>query len=250
MGNLAPAGQRVPRVLYFIAGMVPTDEQKNDAARFGPNVGIRNALQVATLAMSPLEECDAVAGPDVPDRYAKVYPNVQGLDLGARLLRMSDFDREHGPVHGIDNESARAAKPPAFGQDHVVSQGAVRAHGAMTLAGGGFVAPLPGDPNNVQAAGSERAENAPEGAAGQGTQGAFNPQALPDKGVTLPGPAAATDQLSGAVAQGGGSDGFRAPEPVKDEDEDGPKSKRKRGETGSTGDTGPTGATGSTGAAA
>jgi hypothetical protein len=51
MANLAGVGNRVPRVLYFINGMTPTAEQVNDAARFGPNVGMRNATQVASLAM-------------------------------------------------------------------------------------------------------------------------------------------------------------------------------------------------------
>jgi hypothetical protein len=160
---------------------------------------------------------------------------------------MSDFDREHGPVHSVDNEAARAAKPPAFGQDHIVSQGAVRPHGAMTVSGGGFVAPLPGSPDNIQAAGSERAENAVEGASGEGTQGQrFNPQALPDRGVTLPGPSTDSGAVSGPVASGGGTDGFRAPEPVKADDSDdtdtGTTGRRKRASSGDTGSTGDTGA--------
>lgn len=241
MASFATTGaNRVPRVLYFISGMNPTDEQKNDAARFGPNVGIRNGLQVADLAMSPLEECDAVAG-DVPKRYADVYPNVSDLDLEGRLLRLSDLDRPHGPVHSVDNESARAAKPPAFGQDRIVSQGAVRPHGAMTQAGGGFVAPSPGNPDNVQAAGSERAENAPEGAAGDGKQGArFNPQALPDAGVTLP-KSGTTSEPTGIVAGGGGTAGFVAPEPASDAgatgaagDDTRKSSKKSSGATGAT----------------
>lgn len=242
MANLAGAGARIPRVLYFINGMNPTDEERNDAARFGPNVGMRNATQVASLAMSPLEECDAVAGPAVPDRYAKVFPNVNGLDLQDRLLRLSDFDREHGPVHGVDNESARSAKPPAFGQDTVVAQGAPRPHGAMTVSGGGFVAPLPSDPDHVRSFGSERAENAPEGMRPGTLDGTrFNPQKLPDTGVTLPGTGTDTRQVQGTVAEGGGSDGFRTPEPVEADDEDeadgegGTKSRKSRKAAGDTG---------------
>jgi hypothetical protein len=235
MANLDTMGARVPRVLYFINGMVPTDEQINDARRFGPNVGMRNALQVASLAMSPLEECDAVAG-EVPARYAKVYPNINGLDIGDRVLRMSDLDREHGPVHGVDNEAARAAKPPAFGQDRIASQGAPRPHGAMTLHDGGFVAPIPGDPDNVRSWGSERAENAAEGSQGEGKQGGrFNPQALPDTGVTLPGTGTDTRAVSGPVAEGGGQDGFRAPEPVEKEDDKAKSKTKAKSDTGSTG---------------
>lgn len=235
---MANNSYRVPRVLYFIEGMVPTDEQKADAARFGPNVGIRNALQVAELAMSPLEECDAVAG-KVPPRYANVYPDVSAIDTSDRMLRMSDLDRPHGPVHSVDNEAARAAKPPAFGQDRVTTQGAIRPHGAFTQSGGGFVAPSPGNPNNIQAMGSERAENAPEGSAGEGRQGArYNPQGLPDAGVTLPATGSDASTVAGAVAAGGGTGGFVAPEPVTGDTSNTSDSGKKSSKKASSGDTG------------
>lgn len=230
---------RVPRVLYFHRGMVPTPKQYEDGQRFAPNVGFRNADQVGATAHSPLEECDAVAG-DVPERYAAVYPNVSGVDTGSRLLRMSDLDRAHGPVNAVDNEAARAAKPPALNQDRVMSQGATRPAGAQTMHDGGFVAPVPGNPDNLHSFGSERAENGVEGPNREAAQGSrLNPQGLSDKGVTLP-TTGSTGPASGPVAEGGGQDGFRAPTPpAEDEVEEGPKSKAKA--KGSTGDTGATG---------
>ena len=214
MASLQTVGNRIPKLLYFIAGMVPTDREIEDASRFGVTVGMRNRTQVSDVAMSTLEECDAVAG-DVPARYAKTYPNVTNLDLGGRMLRMSDVDRMHGPVHSVDNEAARAAKPPSVGQNGQPGQGAPRPTGAMTLAGGGWVAPQPGNPDAVQAFGSERAENGPEATAGERKQGAeANPHKLSDAGADLPPENADRANLSGPVAEGGGQGGFKAPEPV------------------------------------
>lgn len=253
MASFATQGaNRVPRILFFIAGMVPTDEQKDDIARFGPNASFRNADQVGAIAMSPLEECDAVAGPAIPERYSNVYPNVSDVDFAGRLPRMSDLDRLHGPIHSQDNEAARAAKPPSFGADRIASQGAPRPAGAITLAGGGFVAPSPGNPDNVQAFGSERAENGPEGANREGAQGSrFNPQGLSDKGVSLVPQGGNTAAVSGPVSEGQGVGGFTAPKPAEADDTEGATGAtggkgKSKGATGSSGDTGSTGGSGAT----
>lgn len=240
---------RVPRVLFFINGVHPTDAEKEDAARFAPNVGIRNAQQVASLAMSPLEECDAVAGPAIPERYLKVYPNVNDFDTRARMLRMSDLDRRTDlGIHSEDNEAARAAKPPAVGGDVISAQGAQRPAGAFTaaLSGGGFVAPRPGDPDNILLSGSERAENAAEGARGAGTQAPReNPHRLPDAGVlqARSGDTGATGDVvtGGAVTTASVSAGFTPPKPVeteKPEGDDKPKGGKSKGSTGDSGGTG------------
>lgn len=245
---------RIPRILYFIEGMVPSQDDIDDISRFGPNAAFRNANLVAAVGMSSLEECDAVAG-KVPDRYAKVYPNVQGLDFAGRLPRMSDLDRAHGPVHSIDNEAARAARPPSITESRVAAQGADRPAGAVRYPEGGFVAPSPGNPDNLMNFGSERAENGPEGGNLEGIQGArLNPQGLSDAGVALP-PTGAAGEASreGAgdargvpsIAEGGGQGGFRAPEPVKPEGPSGAENVANL--DGDTGDTGNTGSTGSTG---
>lgn len=218
MGNTSPAQtgiksgpNRVPRVLFFTAGMVPTEDDYSDAEKFLPNMAFRNAAQVSAMPFSPLEECDAVAGSVIPERYLKVYPNVTDFE-GGRLLRLSDLDRPHGPVASPDNEAARAAKPPAQGETNILgSQGATRPAGATTQAGGGFVAPQPVGTANVAAFGSERAENARTGAV------PANPQGLPDGGVSLVSDANAPlrDVLSGLSAPVAPGGGFLPPEPAK-----------------------------------
>ncbi len=240
---------RLPLVLFFHAGMNPTDEDREKVAGIGARVGFRNAHQVSDVAFSPLEECDAVAGA-VPARYAKTYPNVDGVIAEGRLLRMSDYDRKHGPVTHVDNEAARAAKPPSMGQDRLTANGAPRPVGAITALDGGFVAPTPGNPDNLQAFGSERAENGTEGSNTEAQVSRTNPQGLPDVGVALPRTGTADTGAAGpVVAEGGGQDGFRAPTPADTEGDDAEGStgsrKRRGGSTGSTGSTGATGDSGS-----
>lgn len=219
MGNTSPASTglktgptRVPRVLFFTAGMVPSEDDYADAAKFHPNVAFRNAAQVSAMPMSPLEECDAVAGGHIPERYRKVYPDVSDFE-GGRLLRLSDLDRPHGPVSAVDNEAARGAKPLSVtDQNRLGAQGAERPTGAFTQAGGGYVAPQPVGTGNVAAFGSERAENAPTGAV------PANPQGLPDGGVTLIPERNEAERLSGVQAPAVQGGGFKAPEPVKPEE--------------------------------
>lgn len=75
MGNLS---QRY-RVLYFISDCVPTDEERADAVKYGPNCVFRNAVFADTQTT---EECDAVAG-KVPASYLckpKAVPWAEWLD--------------------------------------------------------------------------------------------------------------------------------------------------------------------------
>ena len=60
-------------VLFFVRGMVPTQEQRDEANTYGPNCSFRNLLYVSDEAT--LEECVAVAG-EVPARYAAAYPQA------------------------------------------------------------------------------------------------------------------------------------------------------------------------------
>lgn len=236
---------RIPFVLFFHRGMNPTDEHMAAASAIGARIGYRNADQVGATAMSALEECDGVAG-DVPDRYAAAFPSAQTAIDEGRLLRISDLDRRHGPVNSIDNELARSARPPAIGVDRLAATAATRPVGAITAVDGGFVAPVPGNPDNLLGFGSERAENGLEGANREGEVSHRNPQGLADTGVVLPRTGSDTGAVTGPVAEGGGQDGFRAPTPAPaaDEGDTGPKGRKARG-----GDTGSTGGTGSTGAA-
>lgn len=227
---------RIPRVLFFTAAMVPTTEEYEAAAKFAPNVGIRNGQLVADMPMSPLEECDAVAG-TVPARYAKTYPDVSSFDPTESGLRMSDLDRFSGKVTDTDNEAKRAAKPPAVGQSVEMSQGAPRPAGAITQAGGGFIAPRPASPDNLPQFGSERAENAPAGTVAASLPALANPHGLPDAGATLLREGQSEDATSAAgplVAPVTGTAGFTAPEPA--EALEAPKGRKKAGKAGEGGE--------------
>lgn len=72
---MAQSLTRVPRILFFIKGTVPTLEQQLEAEDLVPaRVAFRNANLVAPEGS--LEICDGVTG-DVPDRYKKAYPNAK-----------------------------------------------------------------------------------------------------------------------------------------------------------------------------
>lgn len=205
---------RIPNVLFFTAGMVPTDAELDEIAKYRPNVRIRNATMVAALPFDSLESCDAVAGA-VPDRYAKVYPDVSGFDASKAMLRMSDLDRFTGKVTDVDNEAARGARPPSVGADQVMAQDAPRPAGAITQAGGGFVAPQPSNPDALQPFGRERSVNGPAGGI-TGPAAVMNPHNLPETGaVAIP---AGTDaQLSAAAPESltDTTGGFTSPTPAE-----------------------------------
>lgn len=62
------------KVLYFINGMAPTLKQRDEVLQFGPHVAFRNAQHIDVDGC--LEQCDAVAGPMIPARYAAAYPQA------------------------------------------------------------------------------------------------------------------------------------------------------------------------------
>lgn len=60
-----------PRILFFIAGATPTDDEFEAAQKYLPNMAFRNAAFVPPDAtVGSLEQCDGVAGL-VPEIYAK-----------------------------------------------------------------------------------------------------------------------------------------------------------------------------------
>lgn len=63
-----------PKVLFFIGGTTPTPEQIEEADAYGPGVAFRNAALVHPDG--PIEEADAVAGPNIPDNYAEALPHI------------------------------------------------------------------------------------------------------------------------------------------------------------------------------
>lgn len=63
-------------VLYFTAESGLSDEEAHELERI-PGARQRNAALIDPEA--PLEKCDAVAGPAIPDNYADAYPLAKAL---------------------------------------------------------------------------------------------------------------------------------------------------------------------------
>jgi len=66
--------RKYPRILFFVAAAMPTEEDFSAAEKLGPNVAFRNASMVPNDGV--LEKCDGVAG-CVPERYAEAYPTAE-----------------------------------------------------------------------------------------------------------------------------------------------------------------------------
>lgn len=216
--------KRLPRVLYFVDGMVPSAEDREAIKQYGPKAAFRNAQMVSNVPTSPLEECDFVAGPAIPARYANTYPTwrdgMEQAEALAVLNRASDLDLPHAtltgePVTTASNEAARAAKPPSV--NDFVSPTNPRERGAMTAPHGGTAIPRPAG-NTLAAFGAERAENrtkpgeagdTPTGTAapedGQGTDGKpvgtnAAPTVAPKFGAAASGQGEAGDDAAKAEA--------------------------------------------------
>lgn len=67
------------KVLYFIEGAAPTEDQREKIEDFGPNAVFRNAL----YADGSIEECTAVTGA-VPASYAACFPLAVPYDAFRR----------------------------------------------------------------------------------------------------------------------------------------------------------------------
>jgi hypothetical protein len=66
--------RKFPRILFFVAATMPTDEDFIAAEKLGPNVAFRNASMIPEEGA--LEHCDGVAG-QIPTRYAEAYPTAE-----------------------------------------------------------------------------------------------------------------------------------------------------------------------------
>lgn len=65
---------KLPRILYFINNVNPTDDEVEAAAKIRGNVSFRNARNIPEDGA--LEACDGVAG-EVPTRYAKKFEHFE-----------------------------------------------------------------------------------------------------------------------------------------------------------------------------
>lgn len=84
------------RVLYFIAGNKPSEKDLTDAAQYGPGVMFRNAN--FTPDTGPLENCDKVAGPAIPQRYKDAFNKKGGREKFA-----NDIERGKPASSKADN---------------------------------------------------------------------------------------------------------------------------------------------------
>lgn len=81
-----------PRILFFIAGSTPTDEEFEAAQKYLPNMAFRNAAFVdASASVGSLEHCDGVAGM-VPEVYAKNRPTAE--EAGEKFMQEHQNARE------------------------------------------------------------------------------------------------------------------------------------------------------------
>jgi len=78
---------RYPKVLFFCAGMTPTDDDYKAAAEYGPGVVFRNGTQYHDG--EPLEQCAQAVGPAVPKAYREAYNNKSGKLKEARAVEVS-----------------------------------------------------------------------------------------------------------------------------------------------------------------
>lgn len=82
-----------PRILFFLTGPVPTDEERVASEQFGPNVVFRNASVVPhELNPGAIEEHAGVAGA-VPKAYAAAKRAEHAIEefLRARAQRAFNF---------------------------------------------------------------------------------------------------------------------------------------------------------------
>lgn len=96
--------RKYPRILFFVASVMPTDEDFANAEKLGPNVAFRNASMIPEEGA--LELCDGVAGL-VPARYAETYPTAEdaiGEYEAEREARAAKLD-------GGKDEEKPATKP-------------------------------------------------------------------------------------------------------------------------------------------
>lgn len=113
---------QLPKILFFVKGPFPSDEQKAAAAAIGgAKVMFRNALAVDNEPHA-LEVCDGVTG-DVPPIYAKRFP-AHGEALAKHRAAIKALSEKAGdtpaPVRPVQPQAPVApwgspqGKPPAW----------------------------------------------------------------------------------------------------------------------------------------
>lgn len=102
---------RVPRILFFIKGTLPTLEEQLEAEDLAPaRVSFRNANLVREEGA--LEICDGVTG-EVPARYKKAYPTAKKALEGFAEARKAAYaakakSADEAAKAGLDATAANA----------------------------------------------------------------------------------------------------------------------------------------------
>jgi hypothetical protein len=94
--------KRYPRILFFVDGPTPTEDQMKAAAEYGPGVSFRNARLIKEDA--PLEDCDGVAGEAIPPMYADAFPSADDEKA------MDEHMEKHDPNKPEMHRNAPASK--------------------------------------------------------------------------------------------------------------------------------------------
>lgn len=101
------------RILFFINGCAPTDEERLQAEKLQANVVFRNARAVPAEAHS-LEVCDGVAG-KVPTLYAEAFPPAEEA-ISTRAEELAALTKKVGDSPAPKAQAKPASKPQAQAQ--------------------------------------------------------------------------------------------------------------------------------------
>ena len=103
---------RVPRILFFIKGTLPTLEEQLEADELAPmRVSYRNANLVS--AEGALETCDGWYGDATPERYRKAYPAAEEAAKNYKANREAAYKAkkeaaDEAKKSGLDATAAEA----------------------------------------------------------------------------------------------------------------------------------------------
>lgn len=92
------------KIIYFIDGFAPSEDEKLEAMSFGIKTVFRNSQYI--VDGETLEHCDAVAGTFIPDSYAHL-PRADELVEGLR----SKMDAAAARMKELRTASASDAPP-------------------------------------------------------------------------------------------------------------------------------------------
>jgi hypothetical protein len=145
------------RVLYFVNGTTPSEEQIKDAEQFGHGCSFRNAKVVSDG--DPLEHADIVAG-EVPPVYRAAYQNPsqyanafsRGAPVAAVALTQPQTDAVAAERAAAD---AEAIKKADAAREQAAKDAIQRGADKAARQSADPASPAPGAPTGAQTPGTE-----------------------------------------------------------------------------------------------